>query len=142
MRADPIFPNVTGARLQTVEKKDYSWFFTFTDSVSVTTESPWRLMTSDGIVVTSEDHGQQFGLPSPVDASARVLSILYNGPIRTSRIDTSTGDLFLSFSEGTLLQFLQMSCGYEAWRLCVGDDNFICTGGGEIALFNAKPQKS
>src|SRR3954451_8569550 len=104
MRAEPIFPNVTGARLQSVEKKDYTWFFRFTDSVGVTTQSSWRLISPDGIVVTSEDHGHPFGLPSPVDASAKVSLTLKNDPIRTSRIDASTGDLFLSFPGGTLLQ--------------------------------------
>jgi hypothetical protein len=142
MRADTILPNVTGARLQSVQKKDYTWFFGFTDSVRVTTESPWRLLFPDGIVVTSEDHGHQFGLPSPVDASAKVSMTLKKAPIRTSRIDASTGDLFLSFPDGTLLQFLQMSSGYEAWSLCVGDNTFICTGGGEINTFNEKQQRS
>jgi len=33
------------------------------------------------------------------------------------------------------LQMLQMSCGYESWRLFVGDSETICTGGGAIARF-------
>ena len=141
MSDSSTIPEVAGARLQSVEKKDYSWFFTFTDRVSVATELPWRFVTSNGIVVTSDDHGEKFGLPSPVDASLRVLSAIQDTPIRSTRVDTQTGDLFVCFSDTTFLQFLQMSCGYEAWRLRLGDRETICTGGGEIASFDARPQK-
>jgi hypothetical protein len=86
--------------------------------------------------VTSEDHGHQFGLPNRVDASVCVLSAIQDTPIQTARIDTATGDLFVYFSDKMFLQFLQTSGGYEAWRLFVGEQEFICTGGGEIAIFN------
>jgi hypothetical protein len=133
----PNIFNITGVRLRSVEKKDYSWFFIFTDNVSIAADT-WRFVNGDRIVVTSEDHGHEFGLPSPVDASVRVLSAVQDVPIQTSRIETATGDLFVYFSDGMFLQFLQMSCGYEAWRLFVGEREFICTGGGEIAVFDTK----
>jgi hypothetical protein len=133
----PNIPDLAGARLRSVENKDYSWFFIFTDNVRVASDT-WRFVNGDHIVVTSEDHGHQFGLPSPVDASVRVSSAVRDAPIQTSRIDTATGDLFVYFSDKMFLQFLQMSCGYEAWRLFAGERKFICTGGGEIAVFDTK----
>ena len=131
-------PKIAGARLCSVEKKDYSWFFSFTDNISVATEDAWRFVNANRIVVTSEDHGQQFDLPNPVNSSVCVLSVVQDTLTRSFRIDTSTGDLFVYFSDDMFLQFLQMSGGYEAWRLFVGDCEFICTGGGEIARFNTK----
>jgi hypothetical protein len=138
----PNIPNIAGSRLRSVEKKDYSWFCIFTNEVSVATETPWRFVNGDRIVVTSEDHGHKFGLPNPVDASVCVLSAVQNTLIQSARIDTATGDLFVYFSDRTFLQFLQMSGGYEAWRLFVGDREFICTGGGGIATFNKQSKKS
>ncbi len=132
-------PNFAGGRLRSVEKKDYSWFFLFTEGVSITTGTAWRFVNADHLVVTSEDHGASFGLPKPVDASVRVLSVVQETPVQSSRVDPATGDLFVYFSDRTFLQFLQMSGGYEAWRLCVGDREFICTGGGNIAIFGGKP---
>ena len=60
--------------LRSVEKKDYSWFFVFADDISIVTESPWRFLDQDRIIITSEDHGHQFGLPAPVDAGESVLA--------------------------------------------------------------------
>jgi|SRR5213594_1783690 len=65
---------LVGQTLRSVEKKDYSWFFAFADEISIGTESPWRFLTVDGIVVTSENHEHQFGLPAPIDAAKRVLA--------------------------------------------------------------------
>jgi hypothetical protein len=132
----PNIPEITGARLRSVQNKDYSWFFTFTDGVSVATEDLWRFVKGNRVDVTSEDHGHKFGLPNRVDASVCVLSAIQDTPIQTARIDTATGDLFVYFSDKMFLQFLQTSGGYEAWRLFVGEQEFICTGGGEIAIFN------
>lgn len=132
----PNIPNIAGVRLRSVQKMDYSWFFTFTDSVSVATETPWRFVKGNRVDVTSEDHAHQFGLLNPVDASVCVLSAVQDTPIKTACIDTATGDLFVYFSDKIFLQFLQMSGGFEAWHLFAGGHEFICTGGGEIAIFN------
>src|SRR5712691_600922 len=121
--------------LQRVEKKDYTWFFIFGDSLHVDTESPWRLVTADGIAVTSEDHKQQFGLPEPVDAAERVTSQLATLQVQSVACDAKTGDFFISFAERLYLHFLQMSCGYESWRITTTRGQSICMGGGEIAFF-------
>ena len=62
-----------GHQLLSIKKKDYSWFFVFGEEVSLVTESPWRLISEERIIVASQDHGQQFGLPKPVDAAEGVL---------------------------------------------------------------------
>jgi hypothetical protein len=118
-----------------VEKKDYSWFFMFTEGVSVATESPWRLINEGRIVVTSEDDGHQFGLPQPVDAASNVREALRGRTVEAAAICESSGDLIITFSEQAQLQVLQMSGEYESWRLSHVGGETICCGGGEIAHF-------
>jgi hypothetical protein len=124
-----------GNSLRSVEKRDYSWFFVFSDEFTVVTEAPWRFITHDGIYVTSEDHGHQFGLPEPVDAAHRVMIRAATQVVTAALINPLTGDLTFHLGEQTRLEFLQMSCGYEAWRLYHGGTETICTGGGAIAYF-------
>ena len=71
----------------------------------------------------------------PVDAGGRVTKELGSDNISDLSHDPQTGDLFLRFSGDRYLQFLQLSCGYEAWRLYMGDLEYICMGGGEYASF-------
>src|SRR5687768_6552513 len=104
-------------QLLVVEKRDYTWFFGFSGNVSVSTESPWRLINEDRIVVTSEDDGHQFGLSEPVDAASRLLSSIVGRTVGAAAIDASSGDLTIEFDGRARLQLLQMSCGYESWRL-------------------------
>jgi len=40
-----------GQRVTAVEKKGYSWFFDFDGGSRIATESPWRLITVEGIAV-------------------------------------------------------------------------------------------
>jgi len=124
-----------GHSLQSLAKRDFSWFFVFGDSLSIVTESPWRFITAAGIFVTSEDHGHPFGLPAPVDAAAKVLSETAGQTILSAIIDPLIGDFAIHFSNHLLLQFLQLSCGYEAWRLYSAGAETICMGGGGTTHF-------
>jgi hypothetical protein len=122
--------DLAGTRVSSVEKIDYSWVFTFTGNRTITTDTAWRLIKGDRIEITSEGHGHQFGLPKPVDAATWVSSALRDLLIHSAHIEAATGDLRLF--DGTFLQFLQMSSGYEAWQLQVHEDVLICLGGGKI----------
>jgi hypothetical protein len=124
-----------GCSLARAEKVDSSWFFSFGNGGSIATESPWRLIANGAISVTSEDHGQNFGLPAPVDAGKHVLNTLQGHPVTTYSLNDSTGDLSLSFTADIVLQFLNMSSGYEAWRSKHGAEEVICMGGGKLTEF-------
>ena|ERR1039457_3424515 len=126
-----------GAPLQCVEKLDYSWVFRFGEPLLIMTESPWRLVTPEKIIVAADDHGQKFGLPQPVDASECVLSRLATLGVRSVSVDDLTGDLLLYFSDRVYLQFLQLSAGYESWRAHTGNGETICTGGGGLVFVPA-----
>jgi hypothetical protein len=133
MRDD--FESFVGVALRRVEKKDYSWFFTFGDRLAIGTESSWRLVTPDGVAVTSEDHEQKFGLPAPVDAAERVMARLASHRVQAVSLDATTGDMHVSFAESMYLHFIQMSCGYESWRATTPRGESICLGGGRISFF-------
>jgi len=122
-----------GRQLLSVEKKDYTWFFGFGDGTSLATESPWRLIDQNRIVVGSEDHDQQFGRPAPLDATREVLSCAGGLRVEAASIAAGSGDLSIRFCGGTYLQLLQLSVGFESWRLSTEGGEIICTGGGNIA---------
>ena len=132
MEPQPSELPIIDVNLKSVEKRDYTWFFHFTDNVSVLTEQLWRLRHHGRIEVTSSDHGERFGLPAPLDARPEVVSAVGDLPVTETRIDAITGDLFIAFSEEVQLEFLQTSAAYESWRANIAGQEFICGGGGEI----------
>jgi hypothetical protein len=73
----------------------------------------------------------------PVDAVERVLSKLNGQTIVKADCNADNGDLFLDFSGDQYLQFLQMSGGYESWRLRINDIEHICVGGGRMDSYVA-----
>jgi len=132
---DPNAKPLVGRQLLSLEKKDYTWFFEFGGSVSLATESPWRFIDQGCIVVSSEDHGQQFGLPAPVNAAREVLSRAAGLTVEAAWVVTESGDLIIQFPGQVFLQLLQLSSGYESWRLSADGELSICMGGGSIAHF-------
>ena len=132
MSTESGLKKMIGARLRGLMKKDYTWFFAFTDGVSILTEDRWRLLSKEQIEVTSEDHLQKFGLPGPLDAAEQVRGMIGDGPIVDARVNPRTGDLSLVFTDQVELEFLQTSSGYEAWRATVPGDELICGGAGRV----------
>ncbi len=131
MNIDPS--PLVGQFLSRGDKTDSSWLFEFSQGDVICTESEWRLVTTEGVHVTSEDHGHRFGLAAPVDALERVRIIIGSDPVIQAIHEANTGDLFVKFADQRYFQFLQLSCGYESWRLFLADREFICLGGGQYA---------
>lgn len=123
-----------GLQVAVVEKLDDTLLCRFSSNDRAQTEGPWRLIRDRRVEVTSEDDGQRFGLPAPVDATAIVREALTGKVVAKAEIHENTGDLALTFADGSELQLLQMSGGYESWRLYVKGQEIICTGGGSLAL--------
>jgi hypothetical protein len=131
----PNFDWLINKRLSQVEKKDYTWFFTFENGGSVSIDSSWRLISTTGIIVTSEDHGQPFGLSAPVDAGEKVMTTVGNKLVVQCLCSAPTSDLTIIFEAEIQIQFLNMSSGYESWTMCNDNVQTICLGGGELASF-------
>jgi hypothetical protein len=131
---------LVGRTVTRIEKVDYTWFFKFDDDSSIATEGSWRLISVSRIAVTSEDHGHPFGLPAPVDAAQITMLEVGGKVIERFEVDERTGDLSLFFGEtGAVVQFLQLSCGYENWRTHHGSQDVFCTGGGSLVMFGSNP---
>jgi len=128
------FASFVGKSLQSLEKMDHSWFFTFGESLNINTEGLWRLVGAERIIVTSEDHQQQFGLPSPLDAIECVTSQLKKLQVQSVACEANTGDLLLTFAENLCLQFLPTSSVYEAWRVNTEQGGAFCDGS-DISFF-------
>lgn len=61
------------------------------DEASLAVDTPWRVMDEGKVVLTSRDHGQQFGLPAPVDVFSAAASLLQGRQGRTVRLTDSSG---------------------------------------------------
>ncbi|RYY82350.1 MAG: hypothetical protein EOO15_23150 [Chitinophagaceae bacterium] len=112
------------------EKAPDSWLLTFTGAITITVYSVWRLRKEHKIIAVSPDHGQWFGLSSPLNLAQEVFSRLQAQRLLSIDIQKDTGDLHLHFDNGYLLEVLITSANYECYDLAIGAERYIATGGG------------
>jgi hypothetical protein len=122
-------------RFHWLARRDYDWVVTFDKDANIVIACLWRLLEAGRIRFTSNDDGQQFGLPTPVDAAAEVNGRLAGAAVEAVELRPGLLDLDLRFSTGHTLQIIPNSSGYEAWTASSGDRQFIAVGGGELAIF-------
>jgi hypothetical protein len=80
----------------------------------------WRFI-QDGLArLSSFDHQQKYGLPSPIDAKEEISSLLEGKLCHNVEFDSETGDLILIFDEATKLQVFNFT-GYEIWTVFFPD---------------------
>jgi len=127
-----------GTGLSEIKKQDYTWFFGFWSNLQICTEGSRRLISLQGVVVTSQDHDRKFGRPSTIDAAARAAIETQNKKINDCQVADFTSDLSLFFDDGIQLQFLSLSSGYQSWRASDGTAEVVCQGGGNIVVFEGK----
>jgi hypothetical protein len=134
---NPFAPSwLCGLQLIAVKKLEYSWAFSFERGGSLGVESLWRLVSPDGIVITSTDHSQQFGMTAPVDAADVLSKAISDAVISSVTLAEGTSDLFLHFSSLHVLQIFNTSCGYESWQLVDPSGvHLIAQGGGQLAQY-------
>jgi hypothetical protein len=95
-----------------------SWSFRFGEGVEIRTDSSvWRIVVGGHIVLSSEDHEQQYGLSSPVDAVARCQSLIVQVRIERAEVREDTRDIVIVFESGARLDILPISSGYESWQV-------------------------
>src|SRR5688572_29166505 len=126
-------------RLQSVLHRNVAdWVFAFDDEATLVVSCLWRLIENSRIRFTSEDEGQQFGLPAPVDAAAELNRRVANATVEAVVLREHTLDLELRFDTGHVLQVIPNSSGYESWIAHDRDKQFIAVGGGELAVFGGQ----
>lgn len=136
---DSIFIKTT-SRLKdiTFEEKSNSWYLKFDNDISFSLNTIWRLFKNDTVTLISNDHGQQFGLPKPIDLIEDLKSILDNKTLIEIQIEKNTGDLILNFQEKVKLVAYISSIGYESYEVFADGKRFVAQGGGDIAIFEIK----
>ena len=103
-----------GSTCLSVEWLENIWRFEFERS-TVCVESFWRIVTSNGVAIASEDNKQYFGLPQPVDAAVQAQKLL-SKPVVTLGVDVLTADLQIEFEQNVRLEVWNGSSGYEPWN--------------------------
>ena len=128
---------LVGRTLATVESHGHgTWRFVFGDDARVHAGCPWRVVRDGGIVLSSEDHGHNYGLPAPVDAEAECRALIAGGMVRAAEIRADTRDIAIGFASGTRLEVIPLSAGYESWQVAgPGRRVVIAQGGGNLAVW-------
>lgn len=128
--ADSLFEQIS------YDNNAASWMFNFKNNISLFASTLWRLLKDDRIVLVSADHGQQFGLPKPVD-SVNILSQMLTGQtLMNIKIRKDTADLILTLTDGYIIEIFISSGGYESYNLHANNKQYIGMGMGDIAIFN------
>jgi hypothetical protein len=125
--------------LKSVIHREYDWVFAFDDEAAVVVSCLWRLLENGRIRFTSQDEGQKFGLPAPVDAAAELNRRVANATVEAVVLREGTLDLEFRFDTGHILQIIPDSAGYEGWVAHHRDKEFIAVGGGELAILSNRP---
>jgi hypothetical protein len=93
----------------------------------------WRLTDAETMIVSSKDHGHQFGLPAPLDASSIVMSWTKDALVKSVEIRKGAPDLLIRFDDGVLLEILASSWGYECWEARNPEGRCVVTHGNRSA---------
>lgn len=116
-----------------------SWSFHFEGRLRLNVQCPWRIVSDRGIGLGSEDDGQQFGLPAPVNGGAVALQLLAATALKQVLVTEKTGDIVLEFESGIRLEVFNNSSGYEGWNCGTPSGlEVIGMGGGTTANVGPK----
>ncbi len=117
----------------------YSWKFELGGRTTLDVRCPWRILEKGRIALGNADDGQQFGLPSPVDAKQEAQRLLSH-KITGVTVRENTADLTLELENGTSLEVFNSSSGYEGWE-CSSKSGLllVAQGGGELGLWLTDP---
>jgi len=120
----------------TFDEATEQWIFDFEHKAMLTVASPWRIIVGGRIRLGWRDHGQPFGLPSPVNGVSEATKFLGGVEVKSASVAAETSDLVISFVSGCRLEVFNGSSGYEGWTLnAPGGERFVAQGGGDLVRF-------
>jgi hypothetical protein len=109
------------------------WHFTLGPDASISVEGLWRIIRHVRIVLTSDDHGRQFGLPAPIDAIAKSTELLAGRQIEAVQLREATADILIALTDGIRLEIIAASSGYESWQIRdPSGTQYFAQAGGQI----------
>ena len=112
-----------------------SWNFVFDKNIGLYISGFWRLLKDDKIILVSLDHGQQFGLPKPVDLQELTTIKLTGKKLLSIDVKKDTFDLLLTFTERLKLEVFIASTGYETYNFSINDNHYIGLGSGDLTIY-------
>lgn len=116
-----------------------SWRFEFEGRTTLDVRCPWRIVAGGRIAFGNGDHGQQFGLPKPLDGKHEAERLLV-APVAKVSVREQTADLILELEGDIALEVLNSSSGYEGWECSTTDGLLaIAMGGGELSAWMTDP---
>ena len=133
--------DLLGNQLQSVERREHDWLFSFSTGLRLQAACPWRVVSDQRVAFGDGDDRQQFGLPAPIDGALKTEELLLGRTIQKVAIRYDTGDLTIAFDEVSL-EILNLSSGYEGWEMFapIGHGlQVIAMGGGQLAIWGTKP---
>ena len=95
---------------------------------AVSAETLCRFIGQNGDFISTQDHGQMFGLTEPYDAADKIKKAIEGKKIIKANLAEDTGDLTLVM-DGGRLEIICNSAGYECYQVN-GPDNLIIIGRG------------
>jgi hypothetical protein len=114
----------------TFDSATEQWLFHFDGSFCLQVSSPWRVIEAGAIKLGWKDHGQQFGLPSPIDGMETATRLLGRLPVEAAFASAETADLSIAFGPSSRLEIFNDSAGYEGWILNGPSGEYIVAQGG------------
>jgi hypothetical protein len=115
------------------------WIFNMTNGATLCLYCPWQVISNARVSLASGDHGQQYGLSSPIDAAVNALGLLGGRRIESIIPDELSADLLVRLEGDILLRTFNDSSGCEAWQLNGNMGmSIIGQGGGNIVVFDNK----
>jgi len=100
------------------------------DGYTLSAETLCRFVGEAGEFISSQDHGQMFGLTEPYNAAEEIDKAITGKEILKADLAEDTGDLTLIMDSGCL-EILCNSAGYECYPLNGPDDLIIVGRGGK-----------
>jgi hypothetical protein len=76
----------------------------------------WRLIIDGKAGISSFDHKQKYGLPTPIDAIKVLEDLLQSKLVTNAYLDYETGDLLFHFDGGIRLRVFNFT-SYEIWEV-------------------------
>jgi hypothetical protein len=111
-------------RVKSLSLREHNWCGIEIEGGYGLSNQTWcRFVGTTGSFVSTQDHGQKFGLPKPYDAEAALGKELIGKVINDVTVREFTNDVILHFDHGCL-EILTSSSGYESSQLN-GPDNLI-----------------
>lgn len=113
-----------------------SWAFRLGDRAGFRADCAWRYIVDGHIALGSEDHGQLFGLSSPVDAETRLRAAIVGRRISGAEVRDDTRDIVITLEFGARIEIVPISSGYESWELTAPDGSTtVAQGGGNLVTW-------